>query len=154
MRKRRMTIGVCVLGSCLVLGACEKPAASTNDGGETDKPAMGHGHDHGDEVDLGTTRIGEMEVTCAQGHGHLEAGKELHITVKLPHTDNGATIVRAWIGTEDRLASVVGKGVYAPSHDDYDIHATAPDPLPEDAKWWIEIERPDGTTSVGSIAAH
>ncbi len=86
----------------------------------------------------------------AQGHGGVTAGKESHLVVKLPYNDAGATIVRAWLGTEDRTASLVGKGEYAPSHDDYDIHATAPDPLPEGTMWWIEIEKPDGAKVVGS----
>lgn len=58
--------------------------------------------------------------------------------------------MRAWIGTEDRTLSYVGKGEYAASHDDYDIHAVAPDPLPPGAKWWIEIEKPDGSKGIGS----
>jgi hypothetical protein len=112
---------------------------------------MGEGHDHAhDEVSLGTVKIGEMEVELAQGHGKVEAGKEGHLVVNLPYKDNGATIVRAWIGTDDRTMSLVGKGEYAPSHDDYDIHAVAPDPLPENTMWWIEIEKPDGTRTVGS----
>ena len=41
-------------------------------------------------------------------------------------------------------------GEYAPSHDDYDVHAMAPDPLPAETMWWIEIETPDGTKVVGS----
>ena len=61
--------------------------------------------------------------------------------------------MRAWIGTEDRLKSVVGKGTYAPSHDDYDIHAVAPDPLPENVMWWVEIQKPDGEKVVGSVKA-
>lgn len=107
-------------------------------------------HDHGEEVSLGTVSMGDMEVELAQGHGKVEAGKEGHLVVKLPYNDSGETIVRAWIGTEDRTMSLVGKGEYAPSHDDYDIHAMAPDPLPEDVLWWIEIEKPDGTKVVGS----
>ena len=71
--------------------------------------------------------------------------------VKLPYNDKGATVVRAWIGTEDRTLSLVGKGGYAPSHDDYDVHAIAPDPLPDNVMWWIEIQKPDGTKLVGSI---
>ena len=43
--------------------------------------------------------------------------------------------VRAWIGISDPLFSYVGKGTYAPSHDDYDVHATAPTPLPENMRW-------------------
>ena len=106
-------------------------------------------HEH-DETALDPATIGDMTVELAQGHGAVEAGKEGHLVVKLPYNDNGATVVRAWIGSEDRTLSFVGRGEYAPSHDDYDIHAMAPDPLPENAMWWIEIEKPDGTKVVGS----
>ncbi|MEQ8765954.1 MAG: hypothetical protein RL885_18695 [Planctomycetota bacterium] len=106
-------------------------------------------HEHAEDP-LGTVLIGDLEVELAQGHGGVEAGKEGHLVVKLPYNDQGATIVRAWLGTEDRFASLVGKGEYAPSHDDYDIHAVAPDPLPENTMWWIEIEKPDGTKLLGS----
>jgi hypothetical protein len=107
-------------------------------------------HDHGEEVALDPATIGDITVELMQAHGPLVAGEEGHLVVKLPYTDNGESIVRAWIGTDDRTLSYVGKGEYAPSHDDYDIHAMAPDPLPEDTMWWIEIEKPDGTTVVGS----
>lgn len=107
-----------------------------------------HGHD---AVPLGTTTIGDVKVELAQGDGVVAAGKEGLLLVKLSYSDRGQTIVRAWIGTEDRLSSVVGKGTYAPSHDDYDVHAEAPDPLPDNVMWWIEIEKPDGTKALGSI---
>ena len=111
----------------------------------------GHmGEEHHDEVDLGTVRIGDMDVELAQGHGALAPGKELHLVIKLPYSDSGASVVRAWLGTEDRFASVVAKAEYAASHDDYDVHAIAPDPLPETTMWWIEIEKPDGTKALGS----
>ena len=116
-------------------------------------PTTDHGHDHGhDERPLPTAMIGEMSVELAQGHGPITAGQEGHLVIKLPYQDGGSTIVRAWIGTEDRTLSFVGKGVYAPSHDDYDLHAMAPDPLPADVRWWIEIERPDGQRAVGSAS--
>ena len=67
-----------------------------------------------------------------------------------PSVQPGCTIVRAWIGVEDRTLSMVSIGAYAASHDDYDVHAEAPKQLPADAKWWIEIEKPDGTKVVGS----
>lgn len=114
---------------------------------ELDHEGEDHAHD---EVSLGTVLIGDMSVELAQGHGSVAAGAEGHLVVKLPYTDNGASIVRAWIGTEDRTLSYVGKGEYAASHDDYDVHAMAPDPLPENAMWWIEIEKPDGAKVVGS----
>ena len=113
--------------------------------------AQSDGHAH-DEVDLGTVTIGGMKVSFAQGHGKLQAGKEGHLVVKLPYSDKGATVVRAWIGSPDRTLSFVGKGEYAASHDDYDIHAIAPDSLPKNVRWWIEIEKPDGTKVVGSAS--
>jgi hypothetical protein len=114
-----------------------------------DEPAAATDHAH-DETSLGTVTIGAMQVELAQGHGAVAAGREGHLVVKLPYTDNGVTVVRAWIGSEDRTRSFVGRGEYAPSHDDYDVHATAPDPLPANARWWIEIEKPDGTKLLGS----
>jgi hypothetical protein len=107
-------------------------------------------HDH-DEVALGKFDIGGLMVEASQGHGAVEAGKEGHLVIKLPYSDQGATVVRAWIGTEDRTMSSAGKGDYAASHDDFDIHTLAPDPLPAGAKWWLEIEKPDGTKVVGSM---
>ena len=108
-----------------------------------------HGHD--EEVELGTAMFGNLKVSFAQGHGAVEAGKEGHLVVKLPYNDAGATVVRAWIGGKDRTRSFVGKGTYAPSHDDYDIHAIAPDPLPANVMWWVELQKPDGTKIVGSV---
>ena len=107
-------------------------------------------HEHAEDP-LGAIEIGGMRVELSQGHGGVSAGKESHLVVKLPYSDQGATVVRAWIGTEDRTLSYVGKGEYAASHDDYDIHATAPEPLPENPLWWVEIEKPDGTKELGSL---
>ena len=146
--------------SAFLVGCGEKKSANSGDHGHpheegADQPPKKergeeHEHEH-EEVGLGTFKIGEMDVEAAQGHGNVVAGKEGHLVIKLPYKDDGATVVRAWIGTEDRTLSGVGKGDYAPSHDDYDIHAVAPDPLPEGAKWWLEVEKPDGTKVVGSL---
>lgn len=106
--------------------------------------------DHHNEVSIGSVVIGGATVNLAQGHGLMFAGAESHLVVKLPTNDGGATVVRAWIGTSDRTQSFVAKATYAKSHDDYDVHADAPDPLPEGVQWWIEIEKPDGTKAVGS----
>lgn len=111
-------------------------------------------HGHADDVELGTAIVGDMDVACRQGHGALAAGKEMLLVVKLPAGDAAAHVVRAWIGTEDRLASMVAKGEYAASHGDFDVHVEAPDPLPSDPMWWIEIEKPDGSKAVGSIRPH
>lgn len=148
------------------LSACGRPSDDhghdhASEGAHTHDDGTTHG-DHDDHADhdeeshaheetpLGTASIGELQVELAQGHGPVAAGRESHLVVKLPYSDNGQTVVRAWIGTEDRTLSFVGKGEYAPSDDDYDIHAIAPDPLPDNTLWWIEIQKPDGTKIVGS----
>lgn len=139
--------------------ASERPVPTDPGAGEaTDDHAHGPGDDHAHEGDdhahaeepIGTMRVGDLDVELAQGHGGVAAGKESHLVVKLPYTDDGDTIVRAWIGTQDRTLSLVSKGEYAPGHDDYDVHVVAPDPLPEGALWWVEVHRPDGTREVGS----
>lgn len=134
----------------------ESPASAQEHADDHDHADEDHdhdedGHDHDDEVSLGTAMIGDIEIEASQGHGEAAPGKELHLVVKLPYSDSGASEVRVWIGTEDRFASVVERAQYASSHDDYDAHAVAPDPLPDNAAWWIEITKPDGTVEVGSI---
>ena len=155
-----MKQAMCILTSLVLF-----VTAGCGDGGADAEGSDDHAHEPGDdpgheqaeeqdhahdETPLGSTMIGELEVELAQGHGAVVAGAEGHLVVKLPYSDGGSTVVRAWIGGEDRTLSYVGKGEYAASHDDYDVHATAPDPLPADPMWWIEIEQPDGTKLLGS----
>jgi hypothetical protein len=113
-----------------------------------------HGHGHGDEIKLGTMTIGDMAGKVSQGHGKIQPGNESHLVIKLPYTDNGATVVRAWLGTKNRTLSFVGKGSYAAKRGEYSIHAEAPNPIPDNVMWWIEIEKPDGSKLVGSIKPH
>ncbi len=141
--------------AALMIGCGNPPQTETNGsdsekGTESAENISEADHTH-DEFALGTFDIGGIEVEAAQGHGAVEPGKEGHLVIKLPYNDQGETTVRVWIGTEDRTLSAVGKGEYAPSHDDYDIHAVAPDPLPDNATWWVEIEKPDGSKATGSI---
>ncbi len=97
-----------------------------------------------DEVPLPPVVSNGMTYTFFQGHGSVKAGQESHLVVKLPNSEQGSTIVRAWIGTDDRTLSFVGMGEYSASGDRYDIHAMAPSPLPENTMWWIEIETSNG----------
>ena len=143
---RHATMLAALAASTIVLAGCDGSAPEQRATTMPAEPDPAH-----EEVPLGTVTIGGMEVELAQGHGAVEAGKECHLVVKLPYTDRGATLVRAWLGTEDPTLSFVGRGEYAASHDDYDIHATAPDPLPDNVMWWVEIEKPDGSRVVGSV---
>jgi hypothetical protein len=149
MKKLHLIIPTLSLSALLVgCGDSGKTPATSND----KEPAKEEAHEHEhEEIALGTFDIEGISVEALQGHGNVEAGKESHLVIKLPYKDNGETIVRAWIGGSDRTLSSAGKGDYAPSHDDYDIHAVAPDPLAEGSQWWLEIAKPDGTKAVGSF---
>ncbi len=78
-------------------------------------------------------------------------GEETHLVVMLAYCGQGETSVGAWVGMDDQTLSFVGKGEYASSHDEYRVHAIAPDPLPANVMWWIEIEKPDGQEAIGSV---
>lgn len=150
---KKITTMITTMSLAALLVSCKDKEATAPEKAKPETPeASAHEEDHAhDEVALGEFEIGEYKVKASQGHGNVEAGKEGHLVITLPYKDNGETVTRAWIGSEDRTMSAVGKGEYAPSHDDYDIHAIAPDPLPAGATWWLEIEKPDGTKAVGSI---
>lgn len=155
IKKRAIITILCVIGH---LGCSPDNGQKPQDGHDHPHPhphpeqneANSESHEH-DEVSLGKFDIDGIMVEAAQGHGNVEPGKEGHLVIKLPYNDNGQTTVRAWIGGNDRTLSSVGKGDYAASHDDYDIHAVAPDPMPENAQWWVEIEKSDGVSHVGSF---
>ena len=164
-----------VFGAALALAAgCERqsPDAHTHahgdDHGHDHDDGHDHAHDGGDGHDhahaqaggamddhalvpLGSVMLGDVSAEFSQGHGLVAAGKEMHLRVVLEPGDAGASEVRAWIGTQDRLASAVGRGEFA-ADGWYDLHAVAPDPLPAGAAWWVEVQRPDGSTEVGSVA--
>lgn len=113
--------------------------------------AMEEDHDH-EEVELGTVFLGPLKAMLAQAHGPLVAGEEAGLIVVLPEEVGAQAVVRAWLGGPERTESFVGRGEYAPSHGDYDVHAMAPDPLPPGVEWWVEVELPDGTRHVGHHA--
>lgn len=154
MKRLTHLISSCAL--CAILASCGDHGHDHDDHDHPHDPKHEEGKEHDDDHDheeesLGTFDIDGISVEAAQAHGGVEAGKESHLVIKLPYKDNGETVVRAWIGSSDRTLSSVGKGEYAASHNDYDIHAVAPEPLPAGSTWWLEIEKPDGTKAVGSF---
>ena len=171
MKKTVTRITPLALSLALFLPACTDTNSSSGS-------HAGHGHDHGsdthehgedhshthadgsthadhaqddhDETPLEPITIGDMTIELAQGHGSIAPNKEGHLVVKLPYSDDGATVVRAWIGTDDRTLSFVGMGEYTASSNQYDIHAIAPETLSDDTMWWIELEKTDGSKLIGS----
>lgn len=163
---------IAVTSCLLVLAGCEQkpsaPAAGSGSGGAVkspaggaDKPAParpegdakisgGAGHGSG-IIELGTTTIGDLTVRASRDKGEIKASGDAPIDVWLTTADGkpaAVTAVRFWIGIEDAKGSVKAKADIEdpaqPNH--WHTHAEVPNPLPEGAKLWVEIETGAGKT--------
>lgn len=113
------------------------------------------GHD-GPVIALGSSTAGAFQVTTTRDEGAIEAGKDAAIDVIVTPAAGAtakASAVRFWIGTEDAKGSVKAKAEVedpaAPNR--WHNHAEIPDPIPADAKLWVEIEADGGAKSVTSF---
>jgi len=109
----------------------------------------GHEHDEGEPHDLGAATIGTLEVHATR-YGDVAAGAETSVDISVTG-EGGAqpAAVRIWIGTEDARGSL--KALADAEGDHYHAHVQAPDPLPQGAALWIEVESAAGERSAGSF---
>ena len=97
-------------------------------------------HEHGEAHKLGEITLNGTVFAVALA-GHVKVGEEVEIIL----TTKGAlpkTPVRGWIGIETGKGSTKGK-----AHDEDGglcIHAEVPNPLPAEAKVWVEIDGDGG----------
>jgi hypothetical protein len=124
-----------------------KPAAAAPAGGEG-KAGGDHGdHGHGEGGALGTATIGAWTVTVS---GEVKAGAEAHLDIKLSGSTAKASAVRFWVGAHDGKGAMKGKA--EGTGPEYHAHVDVPNPIPADAKLWIEIDDGKGGKSVGGFA--
>lgn len=155
MNTKPITALSLALGLALAMNACTETSSSSDSHAHGDDT-----HTHAEEshttddmhesIPLGSIMIDNITVELTQNHGVVDPGEEEHLVVKIPQSDPETFTVRAWIGTEDKTRSYVGKGEYSADHGAFDIHIIAPESLDPGAKWWIEIEKPDGSVHTGS----
>ncbi|MBA3700723.1 MAG: hypothetical protein H0W78_17890 [Planctomycetes bacterium] len=106
-----------------------------------------HKHAHGHEHALGEITLNGAAFTVALD-GHVKPGEEVEIILK----SKGALpkgVMRGWVGIESGKGSVKGK-----AHDEDGglcMHAEVPNPLPADAKVWVELDG-DGGKAKASLA--
>lgn len=100
---------------------------------------------HGEPLPLGTAELGEWTIRAARDQGELTPGGDAPIDVWITDAAGApvrVTAVRFWIGTAGARGSVKVKAdiedPQGPNH--WHTHAEIPDPLPPDAKLWVEIE--------------
>lgn len=120
-----------------------KPAAKAGEG----KAGGDHGdHGHGEGGAIGTATIGAWSVTVS---GEVKAGSEAHLDIKLSGSAAKPAAVRVWIGSQD------GKGAMKQKADgdgaEFHAHADVPNPIPANAKLWIEIDDGKGGKAVGGF---
>lgn len=70
-----------------------------------------------------------------------------HFNIKI--TGGEVAAVREWVGPEDASGVVVVKTEI--ENDYHHGHIDMPDPVPSDARLWIEIETPEGERLKGSV---
>ena len=170
MKLNLATISLSLAASVLALAACNKeqpPAKPTPDAhanaahddhahglnGEHLEQTAGHG---GPVIDLGSTTIGNFNAVATRDEGQIIAGKDAPIDVTVtPATGGDAkpAAVRFWIGTEDAKGSVKAKAdVENPAEPNrWHTHAEIPNPIPDGAKLWVEIEDEQGGKALGSF---
>lgn len=139
-------------GSDSTAAADPRAGASEKSAGES-RPASGHGHS-GEVVDLGTSTVGELTVQASRDAGELKAGGDAAIDVRITTADGkpaSVTAVRFWIGTEDAKGSVKARAEIEDPQDPgrWHTHAELPNPLPEGARLWVEIETAEGKKAAG-----
>lgn len=124
-----------------VLFGCSGESPSVTD--EPTSPAT-HPAEHEEEVtELPPLQLGDYAVS-AQYEGPLADG---HFNFHVTGPEFAA--IRQWVGPEDAVGVVVNRAEVLSDH----IHAGVemPDPIPADARLWIEIETPAGERLKGSV---
>ena len=155
MYMKPITVLSLSLGLALSMNACTEQSSTPSSHSHGDET-----HSHAEEshaaedlhesIPLGSINISDLRVELTQNHGVVDPGEEEHLIIKFTDGDQSTMTVRAWIGTEDKTRSFVGIGEYSADQGVFDIHTVAPDNLLPDAKWWIEIEKTDGSVHMGS----
>ncbi len=94
-------------------------------------------------TDLAPLTIGVYQVQPM----YEEELKDGHFNLRI--TGGEVAAVPEWVGPEDASGVVVVKTEI--ENDYHHGHIEMPDPIPADARLWIEIEAPDGSLHKGSV---
>lgn len=175
MKLNLATICLSLTASVLALVACnkEQPSANPTPDAHADTAHDDHAHDdhvhgpngehleqmagHGGPViELGSATIGAFNAVATRDQAQIVAGKDAPIDVTVTPLAGGsakATAVRFWIGTEDAKGSVKAKAdIENPAEPNrWHTHAEIPNPIPDGAKLWVEIEDDQGARTAGSF---
>ncbi|HYC78294.1 MAG TPA: hypothetical protein VEI02_11770 [Planctomycetota bacterium] len=140
-----MKTATCVLGVLLAtaLGGCgDHDHPHPHPHSESPAPqAPASGHHSGKVIDLGTASAGPFHLHVTRDEAPLKEGGVAPVDVRVtPHA--GVTAVRLWIGAADGAGALKVKAEIedAKEPNRFHNHVEVPQPLPADAKLYVELE--------------
>lgn len=164
---RATTLFTLLLAMTLTVTGCGRedsaPAPATNESPDqsqehnhNDDHADGHGegdggHHSGPKHELGSEEVGDATVTVNQV-GEVEAGGPATFEIFIDGQDAEPAAVRAWVGNEQAIGSVKVRAVERPEF--YDADLEVPAEMPEDSRFWVDIETEDGERHAVSFPLH
>lgn len=111
--------------------------------GESHEHGEGHkheeGHEHGEHFELGTTTTANLKYEVFQ-LGKL-GEKEAAFEIVADKNAAKPKALRVWVGIESAEGSVKARAEGGP---EYDVHVELPNPMPKNAKLWIEVQPTEG----------
>ena len=126
---------------------------TTGDDHDHDHDEGDHDHDHGtgESLELGQAQAGPFTIRATRDSAAIAAGGEALVDVWVTGGTVGA--VRLWVGTQDGAGSVRARAEAADADEPnrYHTHAEVPDPMPEGAMLWVEVEDEAGATHTASF---
>lgn len=134
-------------------GAAKPSATSPGKPAGESQPSAGAGHG-GEIIELGSTKLGDLTLRASRDKGEIKAGSDAPIDLWVTTADGkpaAVTAVRFWIGTEDAKGSVKARAEIEDPKDAsrWHTHAEIPNPLPDGAQLWVEIETAEGKKTAG-----
>jgi hypothetical protein len=132
-----------------VLGCSREPQPGDRQRPSAGAPPGEAGHEpHGERVDLGKAKIGDVEIHVFQ-IVKPAPGKEADFDLEFA-AGTVLPVIRGWIGVESGVGS--RKTRFAKESDTLmHGHPETPDPLAPEARFWIEVES-KGALAKGSFA--
>lgn len=133
-----------------LLTACgdSEPPRTTQPPSNNPPPVDDH---HGERHPIGSVSLGGHTFQVVQ-QGEVTAGKETLLFLETSTPDQPLPVARAWIGIESGAGSMKARLTKEGDHALH-AHVEVPDPLPQGAMLWLEIE--DGSAKVrNSFAWH
>lgn len=102
-----------------------------------------HKHGEAEKHKLGRKEIGGYTVSVIL-IGEVEAGKHADFDIKLIDAKTDPKALRVWVGVEDAKGSKKADGTKGTAT--YTGEVDVPNPIPEKAKLWVEIEADSGVS--------